>query len=92
MNLTHSSLRLSLYVVLYADNEWLDAELQSILESALSSDPLDDARGSSSSSSSSLLLSLLPKSINWDVKRDLKDKMKTLDNKTLEAIRDIVST
>ena len=63
-----------------ADNEWMDAQLRGIIESALRNDNDD-----------SVLLTIAPKSLNWDLKRDLAPRLKQLSQKTQEKIRDIIS-
>lgn len=58
----------------------MDAQLRGIIESALRNDNDD-----------SVLLTIAPKSLNWDLKRDLAPRLKQLSQKTQEKIRDIIS-
>jgi hypothetical protein len=61
------------------DNAWMDAELQSVIEEALTNN--DDDK---------VLLSITPKPLNWDLRRDLAPKMKVLQARTTEKIREII--
>jgi len=60
------------------DNEWMDAELRDIIASALKDDD------------ESVLLNIAPRSLNWDLKRDLAPKLQQLNKMTQKKIREII--
>ena len=60
-----------------ADSAWLDAELSSLVESAVAHDNAD------------VLLSIAPKSLNWDLKRDLAPKLALLKKQTAKALQEL---
>ena len=60
-----------------ADSAWLDAELSSLVESAVAHDNAD------------VLLSIAPQSINWDLKRDLAPKLALLKKQTAKALQEL---
>jgi coiled-coil domain-containing protein 12 len=60
-----------------ADSVWLDGELASLVESAVSHDNAD------------VLLSIAPKSLNWDLKRDLAPKLAALKKQTAKALQEL---
>ena len=60
-----------------ADSVWLDGELASLVESAVAHDNAD------------VLLSIAPKSLNWDLKRDLAPKLATLKKQTAKALQEL---
>ena len=60
-----------------ADSAWLDAELTSLVESAVAHDNTD------------VLLSIAPKSLNWDLKRDLAPKLALLKKRTAKALQEL---
>lgn len=65
--------------MLCVDNEWMDGELQGIIDSALRNANDDES-----------LLSIAPRPLNWDLKRDLAPSMDTLAEQTQAAIRECI--